>query len=490
MASTIKSTEETPVLRSRRLSIWTLLGLAILTLPVSAADCPPLDPATPRTLILALDGVPYRAVRAAREMGAFEGWAETRPMVSTFPSMTNVGFTALLAPFGARPIPGYELRRYDQDQNRVLGGGVFDTKFNWREQFDLQLKGIWTKAGLYMTPGQTVRKELKKVQQFALEYPDEIMLALVSATDTVTHFQGDAAIVRALLEVSESIAELRRLHLDLYGRELQLVMFSDHGNAEKKVQRAGELEKTLRQAGLQPSKQLGAPDQVVTVTYGLVGYGVVYTDPSNVEKAARALVGDQSVALAAWRVGASELRVISKTGEASIRWRDLPSRRELAYTPVHGDPLSMLEARAQMFDAGVMDEQGFASRDDWFEWSAFAQYPDGVARLVDSLDGAWVSNSASVIFSLEPGYGWGVKAALVGAWLRAGPLEATHGSLDRESSWGFFMTSDPEIETPPAVRADRALVPWAKASECSSISWIHVGHGHEDGLHSPSLSGP
>ena len=477
-------------MRPVRKSIWTVSFLVSLTLTASAADCPPLDARAPRTLILALDGVPYRAVRTAREMGAFDGWAEPRPLVSTFPSMTNVGFTALLEPFGAKPIPGYELRRYDHEQNRVVGGGIFDGKFNWREQFDLQMKGIWSKPGLYMTPAQTIRKEIKKVQKFALEYPDEIMLALVSATDTLTHFQGDEAIVRSLLEISDSIEDLRRRHLELYGRELQLVMISDHGNAEKKVHRAGELEKALRQAGLRPSKRLEAPDQVVAVTYGLVGYGVLYVDPSNAERAARALVEDPSVTLAAWPAGESELRVVSKSGEASIRWRDLPSRRELAYTPLVGDPLSMAETLDRMQIAGVVDDDGFASRDDWFEWSAFARYPDSVARLVDSLDGVWVSNSASVIFSLEPGYGWGVKAALVGAWLRAGPLEATHGSLDRESSWGFFMTSDPEVETPRAVRADRALVRWAEASKCASVSWIHGGHGHDDAVHSPTFIGP
>ena len=464
--------------------------MACLAVAASASECPPADPAAPRTLILALDGVPYRAVRAAREMGAFAGWAEPRPMVSTFPSMTNVGFTALLAPFGARPIPGYELRRYDPERNCVVGGGVLDTKFNWREQFDLQLKGVWTKAGLYMTPSQTVRKELKKVQQFALEQPDEIMLALVSSTDALTHFQGDAAIIRTLLEVSKQIEEMRRLHLDLHGRELQLVMFSDHGNAEEKVRRTGGFKQALRDAGLRPSKKLESPDQVVTVTYGLVGYGVLYVDPSNAERAARAMLDDHSVALAAWRVGDDELRIVSKIGEASVRWRDHPSRRELAYTTTSGDPLGMLEVQNQMRNAGVMDDDGFASRDDWFEWSAFADYPDAVSRLVESLDGAWVTNSASVIFSLKSGYGWGVKAAQVGAWLRAGPLEATHGSLDRESSWGFFMTSDPNVETPRAVRADRALVPWADASECTTASWIHVGHGHHDAFHSPSVIDP
>jgi hypothetical protein len=331
---------------------------------------------------------------------------------------------------------------------------------------------------------------MRKVQEFAIEQPDEIMLALVSATDALTHFQGDAAIVRSLLEISEGIDEMRRLHLDRHGRELQLVMFSDHGNAEEKVRRTGGFKQALRDAGLRPAKRLESPDQVVTVTYGMVGYGVLYVDQSNAERAARAMLGDRSVALAAWRVGDDELRLVTKSGEASIRWRDRPSRRELAYTSLRGDPLSMLETQNWMRAAGVMDDEGFASRDDWFEWRAFAEYPDAVSRLVDSLDGAWVSNSASVIFSLEPGYGWGVKAAQVGAWLRAGPLDATHGSLDRESSWGFFMTSDTDIETPRAVRADRALARWADASRCTSASLIHLGHGHHDLLHLPTIIDP
>ena len=65
---------------------------------VQAEDCPSLDPQAPRTLILALDGVPYESVLAAQEMGAFKGWAKPRPMVSPFPSMTNVGFAAILHP--------------------------------------------------------------------------------------------------------------------------------------------------------------------------------------------------------------------------------------------------------------------------------------------------------------------------------------------------------------------------------------------------------
>ena len=95
-----------------------------------AAECPPLDPRSPRTLILALDGVPYESVRVAQELGAFRGWARPRPMVSPFPSMTNVGFAAILHPFGAGPIPGYEVRLYDPESRNVEGGGITDLKFS------------------------------------------------------------------------------------------------------------------------------------------------------------------------------------------------------------------------------------------------------------------------------------------------------------------------------------------------------------------------
>ena len=110
--------------------------------------------------------------------------------------------------------------------------------------------------------------------------------------------------------------------------------------------------------------------------------------------------------------------------------------------------------------------------------------------MVESLNGAWVSNAATVIFSFEPGYAWGIKSAHIGAWVKAGRLEATHGGLDRESTWGFFLTSDPDLETPPAVRADLALRDWARASYCTTASLIHFGtHGHAR-LHGARVSAP
>jgi hypothetical protein len=444
---------------------------------MAAETCLPGQGDEPKTLILALDGVPYRSVLAARELGAFEDWGEPRPMVSPFPSMTNVGFAAILSPFGAEAIPGYELRRYDPQSDRVVGGGMLDTKFSWREVFDLQLDSWWAKVGLYMTPRRHAMQEMRRLTQFVLDSPDELILALVSSTDSLTHFQGDAAIVRTLLDLSDDIEELRRLHRQLHGRDLRLVMLSDHGNAPHKVRRPSGIDKILRRAGLRPAKRLDRPENVVAVTFGVVGYGALYCDESQAEVAARAMLEHHGVHLAAFREDPNRVRVVSAEGEAVVLRRESPSGELFAYRPVGGDPLDLLDELGLMEAVGVVDSQGFASRDAWFEWTAHSRYPDAATRLYDSLNGVWVSNAASVIFSFQPGYAWGIKAAEIGAWLRAGLLEETHGSLDRDSTWGFYITSDADPISASAVRADRVLEPWAERSRCTSAALVRVGRG-------------
>jgi hypothetical protein len=378
----------------RSLFIAGAIGMALTG--AQAAECPQLDPQSPRTLILALDGVPYESVRTAQELGAFRGWGQSRPMVSPFPSMTNVGFAAILQPFGADPIPGYEVRLYDPESNTVGGGGIGSLKFDWRNQFEIQIEGFWDKVGLYMTPKKNTFTEMKHVEEYVLNSDDELMMALISSTDSLTHFNGRAGIVRVLLELSDRIEELRRRHEDVHGRSLRLVMLSDHGNVGDKVRRPSGLKRVLKKAGLNPSKHLEGPDDVVPVTYGVVSYGVLYLDPAHAEKAARAVLSHTGVHLAAWRQGDREIRLVSNEGEASLFWREAKPHTYYAYRVHEGDPLHLLEAQALMRNAGLVDDEGFATRDDWFEWTAFSDYPDSPTRLVESLNGAWVSNAATV----------------------------------------------------------------------------------------------
>jgi hypothetical protein len=94
----------------------------------------------------------------------------------------------------------------------------------------------------------------------------------------------------------------------------------------------------------------------------------------------------------------------------------------------------------------------------------FHDFPDPLRRLVDSLDGTFVGNPATVIYSLDPGYAMGIWSAHVGVRIKGGHLEGTHGGLDRDSSLGFYLTNVPEAPEGPAVPAARALaplLPWA-----------------------------
>ena len=66
-----------------------LLLVAASDGPLCVAGCEPVVTDAPRTLVLALDGVPLRSVVEAREMGAYASFETPRPMISTFPSVTG-----------------------------------------------------------------------------------------------------------------------------------------------------------------------------------------------------------------------------------------------------------------------------------------------------------------------------------------------------------------------------------------------------------------
>jgi hypothetical protein len=165
-----------------------------------------------------------------------------------------------------------------------------------------------------------------------------------------------------------------------------------------------------------------------------------------------------AVAIAAWRKGPGQLAVVSAEGEAVVRWRGECERREFAYEPQRGDPLLLDEATAALAADGLLDDAGFGSDRAWLRYTARAENPDALHRLVASLTGDHLLNHATVLFSLRPGRSWGWKSAKAGSWLRGGRLEGTHGGLDRGSSVGFFLPDD-AARVPPdrVVRAAEAL---------------------------------
>jgi hypothetical protein len=276
------------------------------------------------------------------------------------------------------------------------------------------------------------------------------------------HFIGDPAALEALEEAAQLVEEMRKRHVEERGRPLRVILVSDHGNTFGKVAIVVDaIKAALQEAGLRNSKKLKHANDVVLAAYGVVGYAAFFSDPANAETIATALSEVEGVAFAAWQSDEHEISVRTAEGLARVDWLGPPSARRLRYVPERGDPLGLIDALAAMEDEGDLDAGGFASREDWFTRTASADNPDGLARLTDSLSGTWVANPATVIVGLKPGYACGGRSVRIGAWFKGGHLEATHGGLDRDSSWGFFLDSDPGHDYPPVLRVDRALAEFA-----------------------------
>ncbi len=460
----------------KRLIVVAGIGCALG--PPCLAQCSPARPGTsPRVLVLALDGIPYRIVERAREEGAFEGWPETKPLLSTFPSMTNVAFTAMLRPFGLGPVDGYEVRHYDRERNKVVGGGL-NYKAHmapWRNRFHVVSRNLGTKVPQYTFGARsTVWKTLRKVERLVLESPEELMLAHAGGTDVMVHFGGEKTTVPLLLELSRQLAELKRRHLEASGRPLTLVLISDHGNAGQDIESGGGVRRRLRRAGLRVTRRLKGPDDVIAPMLGAISYGVLHLDPSRAETAARAVLSHPMIELAAWLAADAEVRVIGEEGAGVVRWRSGAGSRRFAYAHDPGDPLRLAPVLERLRAAGQLDAEGFAAQEDWFAHGALSDYPDAPRRLVDALTGTHVRHAATVIYSVAPGYAVGSRLARAGAWLKGGQI-GTHGGLDRDSTVGFFLTDDPAPRPGPALRADRVLADWAHLAECAEVADLDTG---------------
>jgi hypothetical protein len=356
----------------------------------------------PRTLLIALDGVPLRVLEEARAQGAFAGWPEAAALVSPFPTMTSVSFTRLFEPFGVAPAPGYELHHYDPERNRVHGGSPFgyrDRVYGWKTVFDVSGKNLPAKLSQFAAPRPMSRWELRHIEEELIRSPREVILGYVGSTDGLQHLEGDPANVELLHDLDERLKALKKRHREERGRPLRVVVFSDHGCTAEKIHFVHGVRRALRDSGLRVRKRLDGPDDVVAATFGLAGYVALYFgDRSRVEDAAEALVTRDGVELAVWN-GSGRVSVLSREGRAEIHWRDDRDVRRYAYRELEGDPLRLVDIREAMRAEGLLDEAGFGTGSSWFERTALADYPDPLRRLVDAFEGHAVRSRAHLLLS-------------------------------------------------------------------------------------------
>ncbi len=373
---------------------------------VAWAPAPGSRPA--RTVVIAIDAVPYAVFARLQQEGLFREFFPAARMVAPFPSLTNVGYTAILK---TAPVLGYEDKFYDPIRNSV-GGGVGDRLGNrykkvapFHEVFNWEPPHLWGVA-IYYFPMTTSRAELRRIEEILRSSQDGELVLYFGGTDALGHVRG----WKGLEECLRLVDQVVRGFLAAGGAERRVVLFSDHGTTAVPSRRI-DLGAALEKGGYRLESRLERPGDVVAPAYGLVGAIPLYTRCGEEAAVARAVARAPGVDFAAWREG-DGIQAVSGDGRP--------------------DPLDR--------------------PDD--------QYPDLRARVEQGLR-AHVLHPASVVVSLADGwhYGSGLFDALAS-------MKGTHGSATVDASVGFVASNVDRL--PATLRADE-VYPWLGLSRAPEL---------------------
>jgi hypothetical protein len=274
-----------------------------------------------------------------------------------------------------------------------------------------------------------------RLRQKFLASKEPVFFAYTGASDSLAHLGGETLLRSFLARLDETVTDLIR---DSHG-QLEVIVFSDHGNHFRRYSRAS-LKSALRREGFRLENRVRDERSVVLPQYGLVGCAVLFTRESNEPRVAQAMSEAKGVDFAAYEKG-GVVHLIARAGHAAIERRGESFR----YLADKGDPLGLASVAVELKAKGLSDADGFINEADWFAATREGARPDALRRIYEGLT-SHVSNRANVIVNLEDGFYTGSFTMDIFAF-----LQATHGNLGREQSFGFVFSTGRDL--PAYIRA-------------------------------------
>ena len=253
---------------------------------VARAPVPGSRPA--RTVVIAIDAVPYAVFARLQREGLFREFFPAARMVAPFPSLTNVGYTAILK---TAPVLGYEDKYYDPAANRVAAESETGSETSYKkvapfhELFDWEPPHLWG-VTIYYFPMTVSRAELRKIEEILHTSEDEELVLYFGGTDALGHVRGWKGFEECLRLVDQVVKGF----LAAGGAERRVVLFSDHGTTAVPSRRI-DLGAALAKGGFRLESSLERPGDVVAPAYGLVGAIPLYTRCGEEAAVARAAAG-------------------------------------------------------------------------------------------------------------------------------------------------------------------------------------------------------
>ncbi len=422
-----------------------LICLAVSALPATGL-------ALPARLVLALDGVSYRDLKALQAgmtatnfwgkpghrqaFTAEEGYFPVSRMVSTFPSASDVAWTDI---FGDRPLPGYQRTYFSEAANSEISINGVTTTMEHERQMDWQVQNGFLRAMGYLFPRHTYDYELhgmaenfwKTTSQRANYY------VYIRASDDAQHL--DRNIFDMLCRLDKTLQAMRARYRAHAGRDLQIVILSDHGHNHAGRGQRVLVRAFLEQAGYRVAKSIESPEDVVLPTVGIESWVEVHNSPAATERLAQLLCHLKGVDVLTASIPDQTNRFLvmnSKSERAVIDWN--PANNSFRYAAEIGDPIHYRPVVEALARNHQLDANGFATADDWMAATMTNHYPLALERMVRGLTRSTL-NPATILISLDNHYvndGW-----LVQQGSRLVTCGSTHGGLDDINSDGILLSN-------------------------------------------------
>ena len=441
----VHMTDRTKNWRAGRRGGWWLAAALFSALPLTSV-------ALPTRLVLALDGVAYRDMRALqagitrtnlwgqthqlRAFAADEGYFPVSRMISTFPSASDVAWTDI---FGDHPLPGYQRTYYSAAANSLIVLNGVTTTVEHERQMDWQVQNGFLRAMGYLSPAHIFRYEMRElaVNFWKNSGHEQTYYAYIRASDDAQHLDRD--IFALLCQLDHRLQAMRAAYQAREGHDLQIVILSDHGHNHAgrgiRCQECAFLEK----AGYHVAKSIHGPKDVVLPIVGVESWVEIHCDPRATVPLAQRLcqLAGVDVLAAAVPDQATRFLVLNAKGErADIEWN--PAQNSFRYVPVNGDPLDYRPVTDALARSHQLDAGGFAPADVWMAATMEHHYPLALERIVRGLTRGAL-NPATILISLDNRYvndTWAVQQGC-----RLVTCGSTHGGLDDLCSDGMLLSN-------------------------------------------------
>jgi len=422
-------------LNFRKVELFVLLiHMVSFQTPARLVVVPENSGAAVRHLIICVDGVSFSTIEEMRSEGRFQLFRPPSRMIAPFPSLTNLALSEIMKPAGAGEAPGYEDNFFDVEKNKMRGGlldrfrdGRF-IKGTFRELFDYHPSAIKSGLGYVAPPVSTYLEsltDLLRLKQKFRSSREPVFFAYTGASDSLAHLGGERFLKSFLVRLDETIKDIVREE----GGRVQVTIFSDHGNDFNSYRRVS-LKSALRQANFKLHDKLKDEQSVVLPQFGLVGCAVMWTKESNEARLAEVVAQVRGVDFASYEKDGA-VYVLNEKGTAMIERRG----ERFRYRAFSGDPFELLPVAESLQRQGRVDGEDFIADEDWFAATVESARPDVLRRVFEGVSER-VPNRANVIVNFTDGYYTGSASLDVFAF-----LQATHGSLGAQQSFGFVMSN-------------------------------------------------